>query len=88
MIERWVAYRQGLGSALTAFYFSSLLNVCFFIFSPIFFNKCQNLLRGIGVSAIDNVNKSRATGRTAVHVLAQVSEIRTISYTEKIDKIL
>lgn len=48
-------------SALTEFDFSSLLNVHFF--SLILFNKCQTLLPGIGISAIDNGNINRGAER-------------------------
>lgn len=42
---------------------SLLLNVHFLIFAPIFFNKCQTLLTGIVIFAIDNGNINGATER-------------------------
>lgn len=61
MIERGMAYRQELESALAEFDLSLLLNVHFFFFLSISFNKCQALLPGIGISAIGNGNINRAT---------------------------
>jgi len=55
--------KMDIQSALTEFDFSSLLNVHFFIFSPIFFNKCQTLLPGLGISAIDDGNINMPTER-------------------------